>query len=435
MEDLIPPQIKDNCKLALPDGLKELMSDITREVLRYQPRDLYKFIADYLSAMLVTRDNLSIAGYLCSDITSCTCEPELFTELRDIGVPESEAEPARDIIVKYLEKGAVNEGNLLTILLKDTNIPEDILPAVQDAIRNAYLRHMAHHTTKYESSSEEEDAMMRAAKHTLELYRKTEPNEKTYAIMAEKIQKSYRAYGVRRESILKSKQTNQEKEKPTSKPVDLNPPAQMPSPYDIVFPKMMYSKEGISIAESQQDPELGFHITSSVVHNRLTTASSTSLAGSYVTLPSFKPYSVHDDNLSNLEEFPEREHAHIDYTNEHPHFSMVTEPKLYKTDRRISFTEAEKNMVLGAHLESKVSNQTNGFMMGINSEDVQDDFESKASNQTNDFLVAVDSEGSYDKDGMRLDSDYDADSELDKSDVNLAGSLVSPEQEAEQERE
>lgn len=32
MDDMIAPQIRDNCKLALPDGLKELMNDITREV-------------------------------------------------------------------------------------------------------------------------------------------------------------------------------------------------------------------------------------------------------------------------------------------------------------------------------------------------------------------------------------------------------------------
>lgn len=32
MEDLLPPQIQDSCKLALPEGLKDLMSDISREV-------------------------------------------------------------------------------------------------------------------------------------------------------------------------------------------------------------------------------------------------------------------------------------------------------------------------------------------------------------------------------------------------------------------
>lgn len=41
----------------VPDGLRELMSDISREVLRSQPTQLYTFIADYLDALMITREN------------------------------------------------------------------------------------------------------------------------------------------------------------------------------------------------------------------------------------------------------------------------------------------------------------------------------------------------------------------------------------------
>lgn len=40
----------------VPDGLKELMADIGREVLREQPIDIYTFVADYLESMLVVRE-------------------------------------------------------------------------------------------------------------------------------------------------------------------------------------------------------------------------------------------------------------------------------------------------------------------------------------------------------------------------------------------
>lgn len=40
----------------MPEGLKELLNDITREVLRAQPEDINEFIADYLEAMLLTRE-------------------------------------------------------------------------------------------------------------------------------------------------------------------------------------------------------------------------------------------------------------------------------------------------------------------------------------------------------------------------------------------
>lgn len=43
--------------LKVPDGLKELMSDISREVLRDQPENIYEFIADYLEEMEIAREH------------------------------------------------------------------------------------------------------------------------------------------------------------------------------------------------------------------------------------------------------------------------------------------------------------------------------------------------------------------------------------------
>lgn len=41
----------------IPDGLKQLMSDISREVLREQPENIYDFIADYLEDLELTREH------------------------------------------------------------------------------------------------------------------------------------------------------------------------------------------------------------------------------------------------------------------------------------------------------------------------------------------------------------------------------------------
>lgn len=41
----------------IPDGLKQLMSDISREVLREQPKNIYEFIADYLEEMQLAREH------------------------------------------------------------------------------------------------------------------------------------------------------------------------------------------------------------------------------------------------------------------------------------------------------------------------------------------------------------------------------------------
>ena len=40
----------------VPDGLHELASDVTREVLRNQPDNIYLFISDYLETMLDVRE-------------------------------------------------------------------------------------------------------------------------------------------------------------------------------------------------------------------------------------------------------------------------------------------------------------------------------------------------------------------------------------------
>ncbi|XP_049857740.1 abnormal spindle-like microcephaly-associated protein homolog [Schistocerca gregaria] len=52
----------------VPQGLKELASDISREVLREQPSNIYGFIADYCSALLRTRDNCLAAAQIVSQL-------------------------------------------------------------------------------------------------------------------------------------------------------------------------------------------------------------------------------------------------------------------------------------------------------------------------------------------------------------------------------
>lgn len=47
MSDLLQSQIKESCKLALPEGLKDLMSDISREVSSYLCEfDLISFLIE-----------------------------------------------------------------------------------------------------------------------------------------------------------------------------------------------------------------------------------------------------------------------------------------------------------------------------------------------------------------------------------------------------
>ncbi|CAL1683706.1 unnamed protein product [Lasius platythorax] len=52
----------------VPEGLRELCADIAREVLRSQPRNIYCFIADYVEALLITRENAKVAVKVVNNI-------------------------------------------------------------------------------------------------------------------------------------------------------------------------------------------------------------------------------------------------------------------------------------------------------------------------------------------------------------------------------
>ncbi|KAL6257062.1 hypothetical protein P5V15_011997 [Pogonomyrmex californicus] len=54
----------------VPEGLRELCTDIAREVLRSQPRNIYCFIADYVEALLITRENTKVAVKVVNNILS-----------------------------------------------------------------------------------------------------------------------------------------------------------------------------------------------------------------------------------------------------------------------------------------------------------------------------------------------------------------------------
>ncbi|KAI4498481.1 hypothetical protein M0802_006416 [Mischocyttarus mexicanus] len=52
----------------VPEGLRELCTDITREVLRSQPTEIYSFIADYMDVLLITRENAKVAVKVVNNI-------------------------------------------------------------------------------------------------------------------------------------------------------------------------------------------------------------------------------------------------------------------------------------------------------------------------------------------------------------------------------
>lgn len=74
----------------VPNGLRELLSDISREVLRSQPEDIYTFIADYLDALLITRENARVSAQFVQHMSDAA---EIIVNLLDrTGMSREEAD-------------------------------------------------------------------------------------------------------------------------------------------------------------------------------------------------------------------------------------------------------------------------------------------------------------------------------------------------------
>ncbi|KAL0111929.1 hypothetical protein PUN28_013264 [Cardiocondyla obscurior] len=66
--NVLPGERKVKRVYKVPEGLRELCTDIAREVLRSQPRNIYCFVADYAEALLITRENAKVAGKVVNNI-------------------------------------------------------------------------------------------------------------------------------------------------------------------------------------------------------------------------------------------------------------------------------------------------------------------------------------------------------------------------------
>ncbi|CAH1978354.1 unnamed protein product [Acanthoscelides obtectus] len=72
------------------------------QVLRAQPEDIYTFVADYLDALMITRENARVAARLVqsiTEITTTTCE-----FLEEAGMERMEAERVMQVVRATFQK-------------------------------------------------------------------------------------------------------------------------------------------------------------------------------------------------------------------------------------------------------------------------------------------------------------------------------------------
>lgn len=162
----------------VPEGLRELMADITREVLRFQPNNLEGFIAEYLEAMLLTRELCCIANRTVEDILDSSC---MIAELlQKEGIPQDQVESAVKIVQEEFkfhaeeigEKDPLKELNIINRLINDCDLSveqaQKASGVIEDAWYHYYQRNKEHPVRLNPDVSQHE-----AVKNTLLVHQKS----------------------------------------------------------------------------------------------------------------------------------------------------------------------------------------------------------------------------------------------------------------------
>ncbi|XP_073960585.1 uncharacterized protein isoform X2 [Choristoneura fumiferana] len=210
----------------VPEGLRELMSDISREVLRDQPEKIYHYIANYLSVLLITREHGIMAVNVLDDL--CDCRQSVSEHLLQLGLERSEAKTVAEVIQEELQnvepeegKEKVKEIQILKKILTRCVMDEEKTAKVTQVARNAYRDYWYRKQLLQESLKETEEPWEVAAQRTLNIYKRTKPSFDELTRATQKIQAAYRGYYVRRNMLRHLKTKSGPKLELPGPPVDV----------------------------------------------------------------------------------------------------------------------------------------------------------------------------------------------------------------------
>ncbi|XP_018332044.1 uncharacterized protein LOC108741670 isoform X2 [Agrilus planipennis] len=192
----------------VPEGLRELMTDISREVIRTHPENIYIFVADYLDALMITRENARVAAKVVQSLTEIALT--IVNLLVNIGMTREEADRTASIIQKifrqYLEEkktyqkeisDQIEEANLLTDIITEAGITPDQAEAAAEIIQRAWRDFKRKHEREKYLLSGIIDWRI-AARSAIRLYRSTGVTYEEANRAATMIKAAYKGYYTRR---------------------------------------------------------------------------------------------------------------------------------------------------------------------------------------------------------------------------------------------
>lgn len=162
--------------LHVPEGLPELMSDIAREVLRYQPSNIEVFIADYLEAMVLTRELYYVSERTVDDILNSSVHIQEM--MQKTGIPYSKSDMAIRLVMDTVKKHSTNseqikELDIVNRLIRELNFTIDQARKASEIIENLwchYYNQNKNYVLKYQTKIDGNDAVQ----HTLSLHRRSD---------------------------------------------------------------------------------------------------------------------------------------------------------------------------------------------------------------------------------------------------------------------
>lgn len=193
----------------IPEGLRELLSDISREVLRNQPEEIYNFIADYLDALMITRENARVAAKTVENIISIG--ETIVALLQDAGITREEANKVSEITQKAFQQYVSDkeahkftlspepfeEGDIVTDVLEQCELAQEQQQEAATIIQRAFRIFKQRQDRAKDLLHGMVDWRV-AARSTMRLYRKLDVTYEEANRAATLIKAAYKGYYTRR---------------------------------------------------------------------------------------------------------------------------------------------------------------------------------------------------------------------------------------------
>ncbi|XP_050070277.1 uncharacterized protein LOC126558325 [Anopheles maculipalpis] len=212
MNYLLHRQRSPGAVIPIPEELEELMSEISREVLRQQPPNVIHFLADYLEEKLARRENSRIAEKIVDNVLDISLD--IVAMLEAIGIDSDRAEQAvkriREEFHRHFEtkpdderlRETFRERDVLERLVSECHFSEQEARKASRIIEHAYRTFYFRNAYKEPHPAGKDKDWRQAAKHTLSLYAQTGPTKEEMEAAARRIQVAYRAYYTRKRQEL-----------------------------------------------------------------------------------------------------------------------------------------------------------------------------------------------------------------------------------------